>query len=92
MSSRDDSIKQFSNTPTLHIYNSGKICRVELCTELFYAIIPTLFLCSFADLLSLHLITFLMLFILVFFELGWKESYTTVVAKYFAKTTIWFSH
>ena len=34
-----------------------KICRVELCTELFYAIIPTSFLC-FADLLSLHLVTF----------------------------------
>ena len=55
---RDDSIKQFSNNPTLHIFNSGKICRVELCTELFYAIIPTLFLCFFADLLSLHLVTF----------------------------------
>jgi len=50
---------------------------VELCTELFYAIIPTLFLCSmlicypylvsmlYADLLSLHLFTFLMFFILV---------------------------
>jgi len=24
---------------------TSKICRVELCTELFYAIIPTLFLC-----------------------------------------------
>ena len=31
--SRDDSIKQFSN--------SGKICKVELCTELFCAIITT---------------------------------------------------
>jgi len=26
-------------------YGLLKICRVELCTELFYAIIPTLFLC-----------------------------------------------
>jgi len=34
---------------------------VGLYTELFYAIIPTLF----ADLLSLHLVTFLMFFILV---------------------------
>ena len=25
--------------------SDGKICRVELCTELFNAIIPTLFLC-----------------------------------------------
>ena len=33
------------HNPTLHIFNSGKICRVELCTELFYAIIPTLFVC-----------------------------------------------
>ena len=36
--------KQFSNNPTLHIFNSGKICRVELCTELFHAMISTLFL------------------------------------------------
>jgi len=36
---------------------------VELRTELFYAIIPTLLL--FADLLSLHLVAFSMLFILV---------------------------
>ena len=28
-------------------FNSGKICRVELHTELFYAIIPTLFPCFF---------------------------------------------
>jgi len=38
---------------------------VKLYTELFYAIIPTLFLCFFADVLSLHLVTFLMFFILV---------------------------
>jgi len=38
----------------LHIFNSEKICRVELCTELFYAIIPTLL---FAGQLSLHLVT-----------------------------------
>ena len=39
--------------------------RVELSTELFYAIIPTLFPCFFADLLSLHLVTILMFFNLV---------------------------
>jgi len=38
-----------------------------LYTELVYAIIPALFLCFFADLLSLHLVTFLMFFILVIF-------------------------
>jgi len=32
---------------------------VGLYTELFYAIIPTLYLCLFADLLSLHLVNFL---------------------------------
>ena len=37
------SADEFSNNPTLHILNSGKICRVELCTELFYASIPTFF-------------------------------------------------
>jgi len=38
---------------------------VVLYTELFYAIIPTLFLCfNFNDLLSLHLVTFLKVFIL----------------------------
>jgi len=37
----------------------GNIYRVGLYTELFYAIIPTLFLyiCFFADLLSLHVVT-----------------------------------
>jgi len=44
------------------VYNSTP---VELCTELFYAIIPTLFLCFFADLLSLHLIHFQCFFIFV---------------------------
>jgi len=37
------------------------ISWVELCTELFYAIIRMLF----ADLLSLHVVTFLMFFVLV---------------------------
>jgi len=36
---------------------------VGLYTELFYAIIPILFL-FFADLLSLHLVTFLFLYII----------------------------
>ena len=36
---------------------------MELCIELFYAIIPALLLCFFADLLSLHLVTFLMFFL-----------------------------
>ena len=40
-----------------------KICRVELYTELFYAIIPTFFSMLFADLLSPH---FISCFILVF--------------------------
>ena len=44
-SGRDDSINSSVYNPTLHILNSEKICRVELCTELFYAIISTLFPC-----------------------------------------------
>jgi len=43
----------------------GKICRVGLYTELFYAIVPTLFLSFFADLLSLHLVTFLKFFFIL---------------------------
>ena len=43
---------------TLHIF---KIYRVELCTELFYAIIPTLFLC-FLLICYPYIVTFLMLF------------------------------
>jgi len=39
---------------------------MRLYTELFYAIIPTFFSMLFADLLSLHLVTFLMFFILVY--------------------------
>jgi len=42
---RDDSINSSVYNLTPHILNSGKICRVELCTELFYAIIPTLLFC-----------------------------------------------
>jgi len=38
---------------------------VELCTELFYAIIPTLFLWFLLICYPLHLVTFLMFFILV---------------------------
>jgi len=52
-----NTIKSQRNQDTL------KICRVELCTELFYAIIPTLFpsmLC--ADLISLTFVTLLMFF------------------------------
>jgi len=41
--------------PTPHIFLTSKICRVELCTELFYAIYLVSML--FADLLSLHLVT-----------------------------------
>jgi len=44
---------------------------VGLYTELFYAIIPTLILSMLsADLLSLHLVTFLMFFILVEIVVG----------------------
>ena len=44
--SRDESKnKQFSIQPHPIHLSTLKICRVELCTELFYAIIPTLFLC-----------------------------------------------
>ena len=41
------------------------ICMVELCTELFLWDHPYLVCMLFADLLSLHLLTFLMFFILV---------------------------
>jgi len=56
---RDDSIKQFSIQPHLIDLEFGKI---ELCTELFYVIVPTLFLWLFADLLFLHLLMFFRLF------------------------------
>ena len=60
---RDDSIKQFGMQPHPTYLSTLKICRVELCTEQFYAIIPTLFLCMlFADLLSLLLVAFLLFF------------------------------
>jgi len=36
---RDDSIKQFSTQPHPTYPSTLKICRVKLCTELFYAII-----------------------------------------------------
>ena len=61
--SRDDGIKQFSiQHPTYfsHVL-CGKICKMVLYTELFYAIIPACFH-TFAVLLSLHLHTFLMFF------------------------------
>ena len=42
-------IKNIKNIKNVHPHptylSTSKICRVELCTELFYAIIPTLFLC-----------------------------------------------
>ena len=47
------------------------MCRVELCTELFYAITPTLFLCLFLiyyPYISLHLWCFLFLFMPLFFS------------------------
>ena len=44
LSYRDDSIRQFSIQPHPTYLSTLKICRVELCTELFYAIIPILFL------------------------------------------------
>jgi len=56
---KDDSIKQFSIQPHLHIFNGGKICRVKLCTELFYAIIHNLFPCFLLICYSPHLVTFL---------------------------------
>jgi len=37
-------MKQFSIQPHPTYLPASNICRVELCTELFYAIIPTLFL------------------------------------------------
>jgi len=46
------------------------IPRVQLCTELFYAIVPTLFLCFFGDLLSLHLTTFEMFLFLLYLGLN----------------------
>ena len=54
---RDDIINRSVYNPTLHISNSGKICKVELYVELFYAIILTLFLslCQSAYIL-LHLL------------------------------------
>jgi len=63
---RYDSIKQFSIQHRPTYLSMLKICRVGLCTELFCAIIPTLFLCFL--LISypyIHLVTFLMFFILV---------------------------
>jgi len=41
------------------------VYRVELCTKLFYAVIPTFFPYFLHDLLSLHIVTFLMFFSLV---------------------------
>ena len=38
-------IQPYSIQPHPTYLSTSKICRVELCTELFYAIIPTLFLC-----------------------------------------------
>ena len=43
---------------------SLKVCRVELCTELFYAIVPTLYLCFLLICYPLHLVRFLMFFFL----------------------------
>jgi len=38
-------IAAFIDSVALVVNYEGKICRVGLYTELFYAIIPTLFLC-----------------------------------------------
>jgi len=67
---RDDSTKEFTTQPTLHTPTylfMLKICRVGLYTELFYAIINTLFPCFFmfffvdvvVALLSLHFVKYL---------------------------------
>jgi len=49
---------------------------VELYTELFYAIVPTYLVAMlFADQLSLHLVTFLMLFILVYNIYTYRYTY-----------------
>jgi len=51
-------MRQFSTQPHPTYLSTLKVCRVELCTELFHAIIPTLFL-----------VTFLMFFILVYTQM-----------------------
>ena len=38
---RDDSTELFSRQPYPTCLSTLKICRVELCTEQFYAIVPT---------------------------------------------------
>ena len=71
--SRDDGIKQFSIHTFLIIQKChvlwGKICKMVLYTELFYAIFSLLVFILFAVLLSLHLHTFLMFFTLVRYTL-----------------------
>jgi len=56
-------LEKQKNHPTY--LSTSKVCRVELCTELFYAFIPTLFLCflliCYPNIL-LHFNVFLFLF------------------------------
>ena len=56
----------------------GKICKMVLYTELFYAIIPACFH-TFAVLLSLHLHTFLMFFTLVLYRCAYARTCVTCV-------------
>ena len=79
--SRDDGIIQFSiQHPTyffsLCMYHvqvlCGKICKMGLYTELFYAIIPACFL-TFAVLLSLHLHKLLMFIVYMYLEVNIAE-------------------
>ena len=51
----------------------GKICRKELRTELFYAIIHTVFPCILLICLSLHLVTFFM-FLFLFYSTAPGDS------------------
>ena len=53
------------------LLSTSKICRVELCTELFYAIIPTLFLCFLLicyPYILLHFLRFLILVHVTFYS------------------------
>ena len=67
---RDDSIKQFSIQPHPTYLSTSKICRVDCVLNCFMlssvlCYHPYLVSMLFADLLSLHLVTFLMFFVLV---------------------------
>jgi len=51
---RDNSIKQFSIQPYLHIFTGGKICRVELCIKLLYPYLVSLLLLTCYPYILLH--------------------------------------